>query len=68
MPKNALVVTQFSGTVLRIIKKYTDKKENETFPHISGNSDGISCKVVYEVGLPNIVYEEMRKYLTIYED
>jgi hypothetical protein len=23
---------------------YTDKKEEEKFPHISGNSDGIGCE------------------------
>ncbi len=28
-----------------------------------------SCKVVYEKGLPNIIiYEEMRKYFTLYEE
>ncbi len=25
-------------------------------------------KVIYEEGLPNILYEEMRKYLTLYEE
>jgi hypothetical protein len=40
------------------------KKEN--FPHISGNSEWSSCKVIYEEGLPNIMYEEMRKYFPIY--
>jgi hypothetical protein len=32
----------------------TDKKENEIFPHILGNSDGIGCKVINEEELPNI--------------
>jgi hypothetical protein len=32
----------------------TDKKKNIKFPHILGNSDGIRCKVIYEVRLPNI--------------
>ena len=41
------------------------KKENQIFPHIKGNSERSSCKVIYEEGLPNI-YEEMRKYFTIY--
>jgi hypothetical protein len=27
-----------------------------------------SCKVKYEEGLPNTVYEEMRKYFSIYEE
>jgi hypothetical protein len=27
-----------------------------------------SYKVIYEEGLPNKQYEEMRKYLTIYEE
>jgi hypothetical protein len=27
-----------------------------------------SCKVIYEEGRLNTVYEEMRKYLTIYEE
>jgi hypothetical protein len=27
-----------------------------------GNSDGSGCKVIYEEGLPNTVYEEMRKF------
>jgi hypothetical protein len=26
------------------------------------------CKVIYEEGLSNTVYEEMRKYLVIYEE
>jgi hypothetical protein len=37
----------------------TDKKEEKNFPHMSGNSEGSSCKVIYE---------EMRKFLVIYEE
>ncbi len=33
-----------------------------------GNSDGIGCKVIYEEGLSNTVYEKIRKYLTTYEE
>ncbi len=33
-----------------------------------GNSEGIGCKVIYEEGLPNILYVEMRKYLVIFEE
>ncbi len=40
------------------------KKRN--FPQIWGNSDGIGCKVIYEEG-GFLIYEEMRKYFTIYE-
>jgi hypothetical protein len=40
------------------------KKEN--FPHIQGNSEWGSCKVIYEEGLPTTVHEEMRKYFPIY--
>jgi hypothetical protein len=36
-------------------------KRKENFPHIEENSEGIACKVIYEEGLPNIQYEEMRK-------
>ncbi len=44
----------------------TDKKENQIFLTYKENLDWSSCKVIYEEGLP--VYEEMRKYLTIYEE
>jgi hypothetical protein len=33
---------------------YTDNKENKIFLIKKGNSDGSSCKVIYEEGLPNI--------------
>jgi hypothetical protein len=32
----------------------TDKKRKSNFPHIKGNSEWSSCKVIYEEGLPNI--------------
>jgi hypothetical protein len=41
-------------------------KNTIKFPHIQGNSDGIGCKVIYEEGF--LIYEEMRKYLDIYEE
>ncbi len=34
---------------------------------MKGNSDGIGRKIIYKEGLPNILYEEMRKYFTIYD-
>ncbi len=40
------------------------KKKTKFSPY----SDGISWKVINEEGIPNIHYEEMRKYLTIYEE
>jgi hypothetical protein len=40
-----------------IAKSYMKEKLN--FPHLYGNSDGIGCRVIYEV---------MRKYLTEYEE
>ncbi len=33
---------------------YTDKKENQIFPHLQGNSEWSSGKVIYEEGLPNM--------------
>jgi hypothetical protein len=39
-------------------------KKKSNFPHIKGNSEWSSCKVIYEEG----VYEEMRKNFTIYEE
>ncbi len=30
--------------------------------NFSSYSDGIGCKVIYEEGLPNILYDEMNKY------
>jgi hypothetical protein len=41
----------------------TDKKKRK---FSSGNSDGSGCKVIYEEGF--LIYEEMRKYLVIYEE
>ncbi len=38
------------------LELFTDKKEKKNFPH-EGNSEGS----IYEEGLPNILYEEMRK-------
>ncbi len=45
---------------------YTDKKRNEIFLIYLWYSDGISCIVIYEEGLPHIQYGEIRNYLTTY--
>ncbi len=68
MPKNALVwwLHSFQGTVLRIIKKYTDKKENETFLIYKEIQMGSVAKSYMRKGF--LIYEEMRKYLTIYDE
>jgi hypothetical protein len=39
--------------IARWLNVYTDKKEIENFPHIEGNSEWSSYKVIYEEGLPN---------------
>jgi hypothetical protein len=46
---------------------YTDKKENKIFLiFIYKEIHTVSgAKVIYEEGLPNTVYEEMRKYFNI---
>jgi len=36
-----------------VVKHLTVKKEKKNFPHISGNSEWIGYKVIYEEGLPN---------------
>ncbi len=47
---------------------YTDKK-NENFLICEKIQIGsVAVAVIYEEGLPNTVYEKMRKYLTIYEE
>jgi hypothetical protein len=47
--------------------RYTDKKEKEIFLIYKEIQKGGSCKVIqYEEGLSNS-YEEMRKYLVMYE-
>jgi hypothetical protein len=43
-----------------------DKNAHTIGARQKGNSDGIGCKVIYEEGFQ--IYEEMRKYLTIYEE
>jgi hypothetical protein len=43
---------------------YTQIKKYSSYI-ISGNSDEIGCKVIYEEGL---LIEEMRKYFTKYEE
>jgi hypothetical protein len=45
----------------------TDKKENQVFLIYKEIRMG-SCKVIYEEGALNTVYDEMRKYLIIYEE
>jgi hypothetical protein len=50
--KTRLVRAAASHTGTR--PQYTDKKERKKFPHIQGNSEWSSCKVIYEEGLPNI--------------
>ncbi len=57
------------GTVLRrkVFCKYTDKTEKEIFLIYKENSEWSSCKVIYKrKGF--LIYEEMRKYLLIYEE
>ncbi len=46
---------------------YTDKKEKKIFFIYKEIQMG-SGAVIYEEGFPNTVYEEMRKYLVIYEE
>jgi len=45
---------------------YTDKKENKFFLIYKGNSDGISAKSYMRKSY--LIYEEMSKYLAIYEE
>ncbi len=50
--------------VYSILSLCTLIKKKRTISSYIGNSDGIGCKVE---GLP-LICEEMRKYLTIFED
>ncbi len=49
-----------------IISAHTDKIENKNFPHIKGNSEWSGAKSYMRRGF--LIYEEMRKYFTIYEE
>ncbi len=53
---------------IRLSHTLIKKKTKFSSYSISGNSDGIRCKVIYEEGLPDILYEEIRKYFTKYEE
>jgi hypothetical protein len=46
----------------------TDEKENQIVLIYKEIQNAGSCKVKYEDGLLNTEYEEMRKYLIIYEE
>jgi hypothetical protein len=48
--------------------QYTDKKEKLSFPHLLVNPDRSSCKVIRYMRKGILKYEEVRKYLTIYEE
>ncbi len=47
----------------RVLTHHTDKKENQIFFIYKESQKWSSCKVIYEVGLPNTVY--MRKCANI---
>jgi hypothetical protein len=77
--KNIVSTSQFGSIEQNIVfanlvsisvkqSQYTDKKENKIFLIYKEIQSGAFCKVIYEEGLPNILYEEMRKYFPIYEE
>jgi hypothetical protein len=48
------------------VERYTDKKENQIFLLYKEIQNGAVAKSYMRMGL--LIYEEMRKYLTIYEE
>ncbi len=55
------------GHFCKYQRLYTDKKEDDIFLIFKEIQMGSSCKVVYSMRKVFLIYEEMRKYLTINE-
>ncbi len=64
------MVTRCGGGRGHIGTQYTDKKEKKIFLKYKEIQMGSVAKSYMREGLPNkrLIYEEMRKYLVIYEE
>jgi hypothetical protein len=55
-----------SGPLFSCPEPYTDKKRKQNVPHIKEIQMGSGAKSYMRNGF--LIYEEMRKYFTIYEE
>jgi hypothetical protein len=59
-------MTEWEGPCMTTTITYIDKKENKTFPFYKEIQNGAVAKSYMRKGF--LIYEEMRKYLAIYEE